>query len=175
MGPMRSFSVGAAKGVTFVDFLTILAERRIQEAIDEGKLDNLPGKGKPLVLEDNPLIPHEQRVMNSILKQNGVLPGWIQLQRDLQKTQKVLMTAEDSFSWTYNRWRQELAVTASWDVADRARKWYDNERKKFIERVESYAQAVRHYDAVAPKSASRPKPFVAEKEVARFDATYPAY
>ena len=30
-----------------------VAERKIQEAIEEGKFDNLPGKGKPIVFEED--------------------------------------------------------------------------------------------------------------------------
>src|SRR5437763_1892288 len=35
------------------DVMARIAESKIQEAIDEGKFDNLPGKGKPLVFDDD--------------------------------------------------------------------------------------------------------------------------
>ena len=34
-------------------FSHLIAERKIQEAILKGELDNLPGKGKPLQLDDD--------------------------------------------------------------------------------------------------------------------------
>jgi len=49
-------------------FSHIIAERKIQEAILNGELDNLPGKGKPLQLEDESGIPKELRLAYKILK-----------------------------------------------------------------------------------------------------------
>src|SRR5690242_6222653 len=60
-----------------------IAERKIQEAIDEGKFDNLPGKGKPLNLDDDLVTPPHLRLVNKILKNAGVLPDWIQTQKDI--------------------------------------------------------------------------------------------
>ncbi len=49
-------------------FPQLIAERKIQEAIRNGEFDNLPGKGKPLVLEDDRGIPEELRLAYKILK-----------------------------------------------------------------------------------------------------------
>lgn len=51
-----------------------MAERAIQSALDEGKLDNLPGKGQPLELEDETFIPEELRTGYRLLKNAGYLP-----------------------------------------------------------------------------------------------------
>src|SRR5579871_4708077 len=60
-----------------------IAEQKIQEAIEEGKFDNLPGKGKPLVFDDDPATPMHLRLANKVLKNAGVLPDWIQVQKDI--------------------------------------------------------------------------------------------
>jgi DnaJ homologue, subfamily C, member 28, conserved domain len=36
-----------------------LAEQRILEAMEQGEFDNLPGAGKPLILNDHPFVPDE--------------------------------------------------------------------------------------------------------------------
>ena len=54
--------------------LTQLAEQRIAEAIARGELSNLPGEGAPLELDDDRLIPVEQRLACRILKNSGLLP-----------------------------------------------------------------------------------------------------
>lgn len=51
-----------------------IAEKAIQTAIDKGKLDNLPGKGKPFEFEDETFIPEELRAGYRILKNAGCLP-----------------------------------------------------------------------------------------------------
>ena len=51
-----------------------IAERRIAEAVSQGELDELPGAGKPLALEDDRLIPEDLRVAHRILKNAGLVP-----------------------------------------------------------------------------------------------------
>ena len=54
--------------------LAAIAEERIQAAIRRGELDNLPGAGKPLPLDDDLLVPPEARIANRILKNAGLVP-----------------------------------------------------------------------------------------------------
>ncbi len=51
-----------------------LAERRIQQAIKEGQFDDLPGKGKPLQLDDDSMVPESLRMGYRVLKNAGYLP-----------------------------------------------------------------------------------------------------
>ncbi len=53
-----------------------LADRKIEEAMAEGKFDNLPGRGKPLELEDMPAAENARLAWWAlrILKQNDVTP-----------------------------------------------------------------------------------------------------
>ena len=41
-------------------------EEQIRRAIQEGKFDDLPGKGKPLKLDENPFEESEWRMANKI-------------------------------------------------------------------------------------------------------------
>lgn len=54
--------------------LEFIAERRIAEALAKGELDELPGAGKPLELDDDALIPEELRMAYRILKNAGYAP-----------------------------------------------------------------------------------------------------
>lgn len=51
-----------------------IAEQRIQAAIEQGQLDDLPDKGKPLLLDDDSMVPPELRMGYRILKNAGYLP-----------------------------------------------------------------------------------------------------
>jgi len=54
----------------------IIAERRIAEAMAEGQFDNLPGRGRPLHLEDLSHLAPEMRLAYIVLKNSGFLePG----------------------------------------------------------------------------------------------------
>jgi hypothetical protein len=45
-----------------------IAERRIEEAVARGELQGLPGEGRPLDLDDDPLVPEEMRMAKRILR-----------------------------------------------------------------------------------------------------------
>jgi hypothetical protein len=55
--------------------LDALVERRIRAAIARGEFDDLPGAGRPLALDDDPLVPQELRVAYRLLKNAGVVPS----------------------------------------------------------------------------------------------------
>jgi len=63
--------------------LDAVAEERIQEAIRRGDFDGLPGAGKPLVLDDDPLVPAEVRAANRILKNAGLVPVEVLERREI--------------------------------------------------------------------------------------------
>ncbi|RQD76089.1 MAG: DUF1992 domain-containing protein [Candidatus Syntrophonatronum acetioxidans] len=73
-----------------MDIIAIIAENKIQEAIREGEFDNLPGRGKPLRLEDLSHVPEDLRAAYTILKNNGILPEEIQLKKDIVTLQELI-------------------------------------------------------------------------------------
>lgn len=54
--------------------LDFLVEQRLSEAVSRGEFDDLPGAGKPLALDDDPLVPEELRLAHRILKNAGFVP-----------------------------------------------------------------------------------------------------
>ncbi len=58
--------------------MSIDISKQLQEAMERGDFDNLPGKGKPLKLETNPFIPPETGMVNQLLKDNGFAPRWLE-------------------------------------------------------------------------------------------------
>lgn len=56
--------------------LAAIAEERIRQAAARGEFDDLPGQGKPLDLDDDPLAPLELRTAWRLLKGAGLVgPG----------------------------------------------------------------------------------------------------
>lgn len=73
-----------------------LAERRIKEAIEEGALDNLPGAGKPLALEDDSHIPEDLRLAYKILKNAGFVPPEVALRKEIAQIEDLLAGTEET-------------------------------------------------------------------------------
>ena len=73
----------------------LIAEKRIKKAIQQGQFDNLPGKGKPLVFEDDSMIPEDLRMAYKILKNAGFLPPELQTEKEIKQAVDLLESLDD--------------------------------------------------------------------------------
>src|SRR5919106_3871601 len=87
-----------------------IAEQRILEAQRNGEFDNLPGKGKPLQLEDMSWVPEELRIGYHVLKNAGVLPPEAELLKDIHTLEDLLKHVEDEGA------RRALAKSVQWKL-----------------------------------------------------------
>jgi Domain of unknown function (DUF1992) len=78
-----------------VSYFWRIAEERIKEAQRAGAFDNLPGKGKPLDLEDLSWVPEDLRVGYHVLKNAHVLPPEAELLKDIHTIEDLLKHVED--------------------------------------------------------------------------------
>ncbi len=67
-----------------------IAEQKIIETILNGELDNLPGQGQPLRLDDNSSVPEELRVAYRLLKNSGFLPPGVELRKEIAGVNQLL-------------------------------------------------------------------------------------
>jgi DnaJ homologue, subfamily C, member 28, conserved domain len=87
-----------------------IAEQRILEAQRNGAFDNLPGKGKPLELEDLSWVPEELRIGYHVLKNAHVLPPEVELLKDVHTLEDLLKHVEDEGE------RRALAKSIQWKM-----------------------------------------------------------
>lgn len=76
----------AVRGVDFDAAFRRLAERRIEEAMQAGKFDHLPGAGKPLELEPQPADEEARLAWWAIrlLRQNDVVPNEVRWRKQVE-------------------------------------------------------------------------------------------
>jgi hypothetical protein len=67
-----------------------IAEERIREAIQRGEFENLPGRGKPLKLEDDQHIPEDLRLAYKVLKNANCLPPELELKKEIRSAEELL-------------------------------------------------------------------------------------
>lgn len=68
-------------------------EEIIQRAMERGEFDDLPGKGKPLDLEQDKPDPYAKEgswIVNRILRQNKAAPLWIELEKAIREDREWL-------------------------------------------------------------------------------------
>ena len=76
--------------------LDALAESRILEAIERGELDDLPGAGRPLDLEDDRFVPPELRAAYRVLKNAGYVPPEVDALRQIADLERLLDAPPDA-------------------------------------------------------------------------------
>ena len=70
-----------------------IAERRIAEAIAAGELDDLPGAGRPLELDDDAQVPEDLRAAYRILKNAGYVPPEVQNLNQIAQLERLVNDA----------------------------------------------------------------------------------
>lgn len=75
--------------------LAQIAEMKMREAIKNGELDNLPGKGKPLEIDNMSFIPAELRMAYRIIKNSGLVPVEVSLNKDMDTLKKKIEESTD--------------------------------------------------------------------------------
>jgi len=73
-----------------------MAERRIEEALERGTLDNLPGAGAPLDLDDDALVPGPLRPAYRLLKNAGYLPPELEAHAEIREVESLLCRLDDA-------------------------------------------------------------------------------
>src|SRR5437588_12279058 len=68
-----------------MDVWQLIADRKIQEAMEEGAFDHLEGTGRPVREEENPYEDPAQRMAHRLLKNAGITPDWIAEGRELDR------------------------------------------------------------------------------------------
>lgn len=123
-------------------------DEEIRKAIEAGKFDNLPGRGRPLRLEENPHEDPEWRLARHVLHNAGFTLPWIEQRQEIE--------AE------IEKARRELRQ--AWQYADsRAGRFQLQDR--FREQVARMNGRIRTYNIMAPSEHFHMRLLDAETEL----------
>ena len=75
--------------------LDFLVERKLEEAVSRGELQNLPGEGRPLELDDDALVPEDLRMAYRILKNAGFVPPEVQALNDIARLEQFVNRSDE--------------------------------------------------------------------------------
>jgi DnaJ family protein C protein 28 len=137
-----------------VNWITIVAERRIEEAIEQGLFDNLPGKGKPLVFDDDPLSPPHLRVVPKVLHNARVVPTWISLEHEIEEAKVKAEIFRDQ--WLAGTSRDGGDLTSA--------------RAEYLRLLKRANDLILHFNVIGPFSQRGPIPFRIKDRMAQWDS-----
>jgi DnaJ family protein C protein 28 len=131
----------------------------IQKAMNEGKFDDLPGKGKPLNLDDNPHTDPDWRLAHHMLKSSGYTLPWIAARQEIE-AQIEAARADLGRAW---EWRGR-ALQGGQPYAQAEAEWERAERV-FQEQVEKINKKIFDYNLQTPSEKFQLLKLNAKKEL----------
>jgi DnaJ family protein C protein 28 len=134
-------------------------EEIIRRALEEGQFDDLPGKGQPLQLDQNPHQDPEWRAAHTMLKSGGFSLPWIESLREIETE---LQEARTSLvrSW---RWYQ-AEVDAGSDSGNLNSEW-ERAVEAFREQITAINKEIRAYNLQVPNDRLQLRPLNVEQEI----------
>ncbi len=151
-----------------------IAERKILEAIEEGKFDNLPGSGQPLVFEDDAGVPLHIRMANKVLKNAGGLPDWMMVQNDIVTERAEIERLRVRLAQDGQTRRAKLhSLPATHPDIARFAAWHARERAAYLRRLKSVNTSILKFAMSAPSTAPAYASYKIERVMAEFDEAFP--
>lgn len=141
----------------------IIAERKITEAMEEGQFDNLPGKGQPLQIDPQWLVPPHLRIAATILHNAGMLPEWAQTDHEIVMAREAIAVLRRRAAMEYSL-RREKPVFAD---------WYANILQTLVRLMRRVNDLILQFNMSSPSSLQVHAPFAVEREVQMFLAEFP--
>lgn len=113
------------RGDEGIDWVELVAEARIEEAMEKGAFDDLPLKGRPLELKEFPFVPAHLRVPYKILHDAGFAPDWIERDKEIRELEeRFRQLTRGHLQWLRREAaaRESLRAGASLDEREAARR-----------------------------------------------------
>jgi len=73
-----------------VSLIDRIAERRLEEAVEQGELQDLPGAGRPLVLDDDAMVPEHLRTAYRVLKNANCIPPELAERQEIRSLEDLI-------------------------------------------------------------------------------------
>ena len=132
---------------------------QIQKAIHEGKFDDLPGKGKPLNLDENPYADPDWRLAHHMLKSSGYTLPWIEARQEIDLQIEAARSAL-ALAWEWH----ERALGDSQPATQVEAEWQRAQRV-FEQQVEKINKKIFDYNLQTPSEKLQLMKLNAGKEI----------
>lgn len=118
-------------------------DEQIRHAMQRGEFDDLPGKGKPLDLSENPHEDPGWRTAYRMLKENGYTLPWIETRRTIELDfEKALKSLRQNWQWRSH--------AASPQARRQAEKEWQAAQSSFRDTVSKLNRRIRNYNLEVP-------------------------
>ncbi|MCO6453444.1 MAG: DUF1992 domain-containing protein [Caldilineales bacterium] len=137
-------------------------EQLIQEAMQRGDFDNLPGAGKPLPNRRNPYLADDRQLAYDLVQNSGHTLPWI---GDAQEIDSRTEAARQRLRQQHDSYRQQLAATPA-QSASLTAAWEQN-CQTFAQELSEINRLIDNYNLKAPSPRLHKLRLILAEELAR--------
>ena len=139
-------------------------EEHIRKAIADGKFDDLPGKGKPLRLDENPHEDENWRLAYHILREGGFSLPWIETIREIEtEIEQARAVLRRTWEW------RTLALSQN-QPYDRVQTEWQRTVDSFNEQLIMLNKRIRDYNLETPVERFQRPLLNPEREIKKLTA-----
>ncbi len=135
-------------------------DEQIRQAMQRGDFDDLPGKGKPLDLSENPHVDPGWRMAYRMLKENGYSLPWIETRRSIElDIENSLKSLRQNWDWRQNANGQRSLMHAE--------KVWQQALQKFRDDADKLNKRIRDYNLEVPADQFQRRQINAHLEITK--------
>jgi DnaJ family protein C protein 28 len=141
-----------------------LIDKMIRESMERGEFDDLPGRGQPIDLSENPFEDPELRTVHRLLRNAGFAPAWIEERKNIaaefESAWATLVRANKLYGQGGKASSQQSEPAGDRSPSKSAQ--WQRAAKEFCEIVAELNQRIRVYNLKAPAAVFHRKTINAE-------------
>lgn len=138
-----------------------LVEKKIKDAMREGLFDNLPGRGQPLRLEENPFEDPSMRTAHRLLRNNGFSLPWIEERKEIES---AIDAARGALARSWAAYTDARRSRRRADAQQQEGDW-QHELNAFRRRVRDLNRRIASFNLKAPSQVFHRMPLDVEFEI----------
>jgi hypothetical protein len=140
-----------------------LIDERIRKVIGNGDMSWHPGAGQPLQLDDDSLVPEDERLSHKVMKDNDAVPAWMSLGFVLRDKQEKIVRRVAQFARDYVKRSRDAVNAASFVREQEIRKRWLEACQRLRQEVKDYNSELLNYNLQIPPSINQMIPLNAEE------------
>ena len=134
-------------------------DEHIRKAMQDGQFSDLPGKGKPLQMEDNPFADPDWRLAHHMLKSSGFTLPWI------EKRQEIFAQLEAARSALTDSWQRRKHALSEGQPFDRVEQEWRRALESFTAQIQALNKAIQIYNLETPSVNFQLPPINLDREI----------
>lgn len=140
-------------------------DKHMQSLIGDGDVSHLSGSGKRLTLDENSHEPESHRLANRLMKDNNILPTWMQLGHELDDERDSLLSRFTRLARTYRGQLADAERAGNNVLVLEIEAWWQTACQRIRENIHEYNRRILTYNISLPSGLDQRLQLQADEEI----------